>query len=281
MPRESDTVAYNRAAWDRQVAEDNMWTRPVDADTIEAARRGEWSVVLIGLHPTSRAWFGGELAGRELLLLASGGGQQGPVLAAAGARVTVFDNSPAQLARDREVAEAHGLPLRTVQGDMADLSAFAGESFDLVFHPVSNVFAEDVRPVWREAFRVLRPGGRLLAGFMNPAVYVFDNDRFDRTGERVVRYAIPYSDPRDLPPEELRARRERGEPLEFGHSLAEQIGGQLAAGFHLVGFEEGERSESEWRGPLQGYLCQYIATCALKPGGAPAAGSEAELPSDA
>jgi len=30
--------------------------------------------------------------------LASGGGQQGPVLAAAGAHVTVFDNSPRQLA---------------------------------------------------------------------------------------------------------------------------------------------------------------------------------------
>lgn len=260
-----DAVAYNREAWDRQVAEGNMWTRPVGRDVVEAARRGDWQVVLIGLRPTPRSWFGGEVAGRELLLLASGGGQQGPVLAAAGARVTVFDNSPAQLARDREVAREHGLEIRTVQGDMADLGAFADACFDLVFHPVSNVFAPDVRPVWREAFRVLRPGGRLLAGFMNPALFVFDNEEFERSGERVVRYAIPYSDPRDLPADELARKHERGEPLEFGHSLADLIGGQLDAGFTIVGFDECHRDDSEWHGPLHGRLCDYLATCAVKP----------------
>ncbi len=57
---------------------------------------------------------------------------------------------------------------------MRDLSAFADESFDLVFHPVSNLFVPEVRPVWNEAFRVLRRGGSLLAGFLNPAVYIFD-----------------------------------------------------------------------------------------------------------
>ncbi len=265
MSREIDPVAYNREAWDRQVAEGNIWTRPVGAEVIEAARAGDWSVVLISQRPTPRDWFAGEIAGRDVLCLASGGGQQGPVLAAAGARVTVFDNSPAQLARDGEVSRAHDLGIRTVQGDMADLQAFADASFDLVFHPVSNVFAADVRPVWREAFRVLRPGGRLLAGFMNPAIYVFDNERFDRTGERVVRYRVPYSDLRDLPADELAAKRERGEPAEFGHTLTDLIGGQLAAGFVLVGFDECERSADEWPGPLNGHLTEYFATCAVKP----------------
>jgi SAM-dependent methyltransferase len=261
----TDTVSYNRQAWDHQVASGNMWTVPVPPDVVEAARRGDWSVVLIGTRPTPRSWFPTSIEGLDLLCLASGGGQQGPVLSAAGAKVTVYDNSPAQLARDREVADAHALSLRTVQGDMADLGGFRDESFDLVFHPVSNLFVEQVRPVWREAFRVLRPGGRLLAGFLNPAGFVFDSDRFDRTGERVVRYALPYSDLRDLDPEALERRRARGEPLEFGHTLADQIGGQLAAGFQIVGFDECARGEGEWRGPLTGYLCDYIATCAVKP----------------
>jgi hypothetical protein len=100
---------------------------------------------------------------------------------------------------------------------------------------------------------------------MNPAIYVFDNEEWERSGERVVRYALPYSDTRDLPPEELTAKRERQEPLEFGHSLADQIGGQLAAGFQLIGFDECDRDYTEWKGPLNDYLPQYIATCALKP----------------
>ena len=87
------------------------------------------------------------LAGADVLCLAAGGGQQGPILAAAGADVTVFDNSPRQLAQDRLVADRDGLAIRTIEGDMADLSAFADASFDLVVHPVSNVFAADVRPV--------------------------------------------------------------------------------------------------------------------------------------
>ncbi len=263
---DAETLTYNREAWDHQVASGSEWTRPVSEETLTAARRGDWSVVLIDHKPAPRAWFPDRMEDVDVLALASGGGQQGPVLAAAGARVTVFDNSPAQLDRDRTVAEQHRLDLRTVLGDMADLAAFGDASFDLVFHPVANLFVPDVRPVWREAYRVLRPGGRLLAGFMNPAVYLFDNDRFEQTGERVLRYAIPYADDRDLPADALAARRARKEPLEFGHSLAAQIGGQLEAGFQLVGFDEADRHESEWHGPLDGFLPEYIATAAMRPG---------------
>jgi len=260
-----DTRAHNREAWDRQVALGNMWKRPVGPEEIEAARRGEWSVVLIGLTPTPREWFPESLAGAEILCLASGGGQQGPILAAAGAAVTVFDNSPAQLARDRALSREHDLGIRTVEGDMAQLDVFPSASFDLVFHPVSNVFAEDVRPVWREAARVLRPGGRLLAGFMNPAYFLHDWNAWEERGERVLRFSLPYSDLRDLPTDALTEKRERGEPLEFGHTLEEQIGGQLEAGLQLVGLQEASRDASEEQGPLDAYLTAYIATCAVKP----------------
>src|ERR671921_2603015 len=156
---------YNREAWDREVERGNEWTVPVGPDVIEAVRQGRWEILLTETKPVPKDWFP-DLQGADVLCLASGGGQQAPVLAAAGANVTVLDNSPGQLARDRLVAEREALPLRTVEGDMRNLSEFADGDFDLIFHPVSNLFVPEIRPVWTGAFRVLRKGGTLLAGFV-------------------------------------------------------------------------------------------------------------------
>jgi SAM-dependent methyltransferase len=253
-----DPVAHNRAAWDREVDSDNEWTRPVGPDVIARARAGDWSVVLIGYEPVPRAWFPAELAGAAVLCLASGGGQQGPVLAAAGADVTVFDNSPAQLARDEEVAARERLALRTALGDMRDLSAFPDASFDLVFNPVSNVFCPDLAPVWRESFRVLRPGAILLTGFLNPDLFIFDDSALER-GQLVVSHPLPFST-LDLTEAE-RLRVDGDGPIEYSHSLTDQIGGQLAAGFILTHLAEAPHHA----GVTARYMPGYIATRAIKP----------------
>jgi ubiquinone/menaquinone biosynthesis C-methylase UbiE len=255
-----DVPGYNREAWDRQVESGNPWTVPVGPEVIRAARRGEWEVLLTETKPVPRAWFP-EMAGADVLCLASGGGQQAPVFAAAGARVTVLDNSPGQLAQDRFVAEREALDLETLQGDMRDLSAFADESFDLVFHPVSNLFVPEVGPVWKEAFRVLRSGGALLAGFLNPVVYVFDLELADDTGEVRVRYSLPYADATSKSVEDLQQQMERGEPLEFSHTLEEQIGGQVEAGFLISGLYEDRHRDD----PIAAYMPTYVATRAIKP----------------
>jgi SAM-dependent methyltransferase len=258
-----DVRVYNREAWNRQVADGNQWTIPVSSDTVAAARRGEWTILLTPSIPVPRAWFP-PLAAAHVLCLASGGGQQGPILAAVGAYVTVFDNSPRQLAQDRLVAEREGLAIRTIEGDMADLSVFADASFDLIVHPVSNVFAADVLPVWREAYRVLRPGGALLAGFSNPINYIFDLDLLDRERRLVVKYTLPYSDIGSLSEEAREAYLAKGWPLEFSHTLDDQIGGQLAAGFLLAGFFE-DRYPPEEKDLLSEYMPTFFATRAIKP----------------
>ncbi len=210
-------MAHNRAAWDREVATDNEWTRPVAPDVIARARAGDWSVVLVGYEPVPRDWFPADLAGAAVLCLASGGGQQGPVLAAAGAAVTVFDNSPAQLGRDQEVAAREGLAVRTVLGDMRDLSAFPDASFDVVFNPVSNVFCPDLAPVWRESFRVLRPGGILMTGFLNPDIFVFDVTALDERGELIVRHPLPFTTLDLSDDERQRVRRRAGRVQPLAH----------------------------------------------------------------
>ncbi len=253
-----DVRTANRERWNKQVENGNPWTVPVGPEVIAAARRGEWAVLLTETKPVPRAWFPENLHGVEILGLACGGGQQGPVFAAAGARVTILDNSPRQLERDRQVAERERLDITTVEGDMRDLSVFADESFDLVFHPVSNVFVPEVRPIYREAYRVLRPGGTLLAGFNNPAVFVFDYHKAEQ-GVFEVRYKLPF-DARQLSEAERQYEFGDDAPLEFSHSLEDQLGGQIDAGLVLTGLYEDVQSSL-----IGQYLPAYIATRAVKP----------------
>jgi SAM-dependent methyltransferase len=250
---------YNRYAWDSQVAQRNKFTLPVEPEIIAAARRGEFSVLLTETKPVPRGWFPPSFHGIDILGLACGGGQQGPVFAALGAHVTIFDNSPAQLARDEEVAAREGLTIHTVEGDMRNLSVFADESFDMLFHPVSNVFCPEIRPVWKEASRVLRTGGQLLAGFANPVYYLFGTTLEDQQ-TLTIQYKIPYSDLEAFNEEELVAYMKDGTPLEFGHTLTDQIGGQVDSGFAITGFYEDLCPDS----PISKYHPSYIATRAVK-----------------
>ncbi len=256
--RDIDVREYNRAMWDAQVARGNRWTQPVSSEVIAAARRGDWSIVLTPTRPVPREWFG-KLEGADVLCLASGGGQQGPILAAAGARVTVFDNSPRQLAQDRAVAERERLEIATVEGDMRDLSAFAAARFDLIFNPCSLAFVPDVRPVWKECARVLKPGGALLAGLTNPISYVFDETLAER-GELKVRHALPYTDATRLTKEEMQKLADAEEPLVFSHSLEDLIGGQLAAGLVLTDLLEDAKDDTFGK-----YFPAYLATRSVKP----------------
>lgn len=246
-----DPQQHNRRAWNRASTGGCVWSQPVDAATIARARAGDWQVVLTPKLPVPRDWFG-DLRGKDVLCLASSGGQQVPVLAAAGARVVSFDLSDEQLKKDLEVAEREGLAVSCVQGDMTDLGALRDGSFDLVFHPASNAFVPDVRPVWRECHRVLRPGGELLAGFMNPLVFLFDDDEDEGAApaadaDLVVKYRLPYADVEQLSESQLRDKLQREDMLVYSHSLDAQIGGQIAAGFVITGFYEDRWFDDSWR----------------------------------
>jgi ubiquinone/menaquinone biosynthesis C-methylase UbiE len=256
-------VQHNAAAWDEQARAQHVWSQPVTADIIAAAKAGQWQVH-ITKQALSEQWLPKNIKGKDILCLASAGGQQAPVLAAAGANVTVVDISEQQLAQDCYVAKRDDLALTTLQADMADLSAIADGSFDYIIHPISNLYVPDLAPVWRECYRVLRSSGVLMASFYNPILFVFDkNPTLAEQGLLRPKYALPYADIQHLDPTALNEKLAKQEAVIFGHTLTEQIQGQLAAGFLLSGFYEDEHPSPRFL--IERYMATMIATRAVKP----------------
>lgn len=224
----------NAATIDRWIEEGWTWGVPIDHETFLRARQGDWSVHLSPTKPVPREWLG-DLKGKRVLGLASGGGQQMPVFAALGADCTVLDYSDRQIESERKVAAREGYAIEIVQADMTRPLPFADASFDLVFHPVSNCYIREVLPVWRECHRVLRPGGVLLAGMDNGVNYIVDSAE-----ERIVN-RLPF-DPL-VNPDQMKQLQDEDAGVQFSHTLEEQIGGQLAAGFTLTGLYEDTNGE--------------------------------------
>ena len=252
---------HNQKVWDELSNIDCEWSKPVSAEVIHNARNGKWDVRLMH-DPLPEGWLP-DVKNLKILCLASAGGQQAPVLAAAGAEVTVFDISDNQLDKDRMVAEREQLDLKIVQGDMRDLSAFPNEFFDCIFNPVSNLYIPHVQPVWNESYRVLKNGGRLLSSFYNPVLFVGDRDpEYTKNGLIKPRYKIPFSDLTDHDEETIRLKKEKNQALTFGHSLSQLINGQLEAGFMLKGFHESSSPVSRFL--IEDYIPGFLATYAVK-----------------
>lgn len=255
----------NRIAWDHAVDEGtNPYTKPVSHEQIVNAKQGKWSLYLSECKPVPKDWFP-VLSGLKVLCLASGGGQQAPIFAALGAKVTLLDASPRQLAQDQFVAERDNLTIKLIEGDMADLSVFEDQCFDLIFNAPSIGFVPDPEPVWRECYRVLRVGGLLMTCVGNPDEAVFDPVAIDNEGVFVVKYPLPYVEYETLTPEELEQRIRDKEMFHFSHTMEAELGGLTKAGFVITGFYEDRRSEEDGN-PIRHYMPSYYVVRAHKMG---------------
>ncbi|OUQ82072.1 class I SAM-dependent methyltransferase [Flavonifractor sp. An10] len=228
------------------------WGQPISHQVYQDALHGRWEVYLTPTKPVPHAWFG-ELAGKRVLGLASGGGQQIPIFSALGARCTVLDYSPRQCESERLVAEREGYQVTVVQGDMTRPLPFEDEAFDLIFHPVSNCYVEEVRPIFRECYRVLKQGGLFLGGYDTGINYAFDDD------EERITYSLPFNPLKDEALYEASLRNDWG--IQFSHTLEEQLGGQLQAGFRLTDLYE----DTNGQGNLHRHnIPSFIATRCAK-----------------
>jgi SAM-dependent methyltransferase len=251
---EKSYTDVNAETIDRWVEGGWEWGVPVTHEAFLAAKNGNWNVLLTPTKFVPRGWFP-QLRGRDLLGLACGGGQQMPLFAAAGANCTVLDYSEKQLASERMVAQREGYDMRIVRADMTRPLPFADGAFDLIVHPVSNSYIREVGPLWRECFRVLRPGGILLAGMDNGVNYIFDDET-----ETTLAYRLPFDPIAD--PALMQELIKNDDGVQFSHTLEEQIGGQLKAGFVLTDLYE----DTNGFGRLHEFnIPTFIATRAVKP----------------
>ena len=220
----------NAETIDRWVENGWEWGVPISQEQFRAAVSGDWQMLLTPVKPVPREWFP-PLRGTKVLGLASGGGQQMPIFAAQGAECTVLDYSERQLESERMVAAREGYAIEIVRADMTKPLPFPDASFDLIFHPVSNCYIEDVQHVWDECFRILRPGGLLMAGLDNGFNFLFGDE-----DEQEIRYSLPFNPLRD--PKLMEELRQSDSGVQFSHTLEEQIRGQIRAGFRLLDLYE-------------------------------------------
>ena len=250
-----DYTKINSETWDSWASDGCEWSLPISYEEYAKTNADNFAVYLTPCITVPHEWFG-NLKDKKVLGLASGGGQLMPVFSKLGAKCTVFDYSDKQLDADRMVAEREGYSIEIIKGDMSKTLPFEDESFDIIFHPVSNSYVEDVYHIWNECYRVLKNGGRLLAGMDNGINYLFEE------GEPLkVVNPLPFN-PLKMPKEKRDAMIANGDGVQFSHTLDEQIGGQLKAGFILKDLYEDR--DREGGNEIGKYYPQYFATLAVK-----------------
>lgn len=218
----------NAKTIDRWVDEGWKWGKPITHEEYVNATHGEWEVQLTPIVKVPKDWFGnnGDIRGKRILGLASGGGQQMPIFTAAGAICTVLDYSSNQIESEKMVAKREGYDIEIIQADMTKPLPFENESFDIIFHPVANCYIEDVYSVFKECARVLKKGGIMLGGFDTEINYMVDND------ETSIVNKMPFNPLKNL--EQMKQLEKDDAGVQFSHTVVDQIGGQLKAGLSLV-----------------------------------------------
>jgi SAM-dependent methyltransferase len=257
--RTDDIAGGNRRFWSDLVRKRCAYTLPwsdLDPDMVRSFAEGEIDTLprpYLYIYP---GWILEDVAGKDVLCLASGGGQQSAVFGILGAKVTVLDLTDEQLASDRRVAGIFGYDVRTLTGDMRDLSVFADSEFDMVYQAISMCFVPTVREVYREVARVLRPGGLYRVAHCDPATQTVEETSWDNEGYRILE---PYN----------LGRISDTDSYEFRHSYSDMFNGLIDLGFAIRGVYEDPRHSCAQAGAdggsydhMLGFVLKYFAIVA-------------------
>lgn len=224
MKKEINYQQINKETIERWIKEEDWeWGKPISHDEYVNALHGNFDIALTPTKYVPHQWFG-DLKGKRILGLASGGGQQMPIFAALGAICTVIDISDLQLESERVVAQREGYDIRIIKGDITKPLPFDDEEFDIIFSPVSYCYLEKLDGLFKECFRVLKQDGKYMLGVDNAINYI-TND------ETTIMNRFPFNPL--IHEEQMKSCMEDDCGVQFSHSTEEVIGGLLHTGFTI------------------------------------------------
>lgn len=224
-------ASANKEWWEKMVKDKCGFTKPwlnLDVKTLQKLAKGKLKnppEPLNDIYPISVL---SDVKGKNVLCLASGGGQQSAVFSLLGANVTVIDIAEGQLDGDKKAAKHYGYEIKTFQGDMSNLSMLKNNSFDIVYQAPSMTYIPDVKKVYSEVARILRSGGLYRVDAHNPQSVFFDESLWDGKGYRI---SVPYA-------VKEQQRSENENVLEYRHYLDETFNGLIQSGFVIEKVEE-------------------------------------------
>ncbi len=233
----------NQLAWDRLADSGSLFARVA---TDEECRKPLQAL-------DGRGWLPESVAGLNVLCLASGGGWQSILYAAAGANVTVVDLSESMLRLDAREAKRRRFQVQTVHASMDDLSMLADESFDIVHQPVSTCYVPDLKPVYAGIARVLRSHGLYISQHKQPVSLQISH----RNDRHQFVIGVEYYHEGPLPQQQDTSYRESG-ATEYLHRMDQIVGDLCLAGFLIEDLREPKRADYKAEVSHFGYRGRFV-----------------------
>lgn len=216
---------------DNLVINNADWTASATKEALDSARKGNLVVSFYDKKVPDEWLY--NIKDKKVLCLAGAGGLQAPLLACAGADVTVLDISEKMLDKDRELAESEKLPIEIVKGNMCYLSQFSNDTFDMVINPPSLMYVPNLDVVFDEVYRVTKTGGEFIIMAPNPINYLCDWIDTEDGGYYKAVHKMPWCS-KDY---------DDSDWIEYGHTMEEYLGGLLKSGFVINGYKECQRED--------------------------------------
>lgn len=233
----------NQQAWDRLADTGSLFARVA---TDEECRKPLQAL-------DGRGWLPESVAGLNVLCLASGGGWQSILYAAAGANVTVVDLSESMLRLDAREAKRRRFQVQTVHASMDDLSMLADESFDIVHQPVSTCYVPDLKPVYAGIARVVRSHGLYISQHKQPVSLQISH----RNDRHQFVIGVEYYHEGPLPQQQDTSYRESG-ATEYLHRMDQIVGDLCLAGFVIEDLREPKRADYKADVSHFGYRGRFV-----------------------